>query len=142
MRKTSSYGHHGGKDVDKYIAKSVKPAQVMMKKIRAAIRSAAPRAREKMSYGIPFYEYKSPGYKGRLAYFGAFKNHVSIFAWGREVDSLAALKKYKTSKGTIQFPLGSKVPVALVKKVIRTRMKVIDASVIAQTIRKNNERRK
>lgn len=143
MGTTRAYGRRGGKTVDAYIARSAKPAKVMMKKIRAAIRSVAPTAREKISYGIPFYEYQNPGYKGRLAYFGAFKNHVSIFAWGREGDSFASLKKYKTSKGTIQFPLGTKVPIALVKKVVRARMKMIDAGLKAQKkVRKNNERRK
>lgn len=125
--KPKRTGHYGGKDVDAYIAKAPKPAQVMMKKIRAAIKAAAPEASEKISYGIPFYEYKSPGYKGRLVYFGAFKTHVSIFAWGREVDKHPELKKYKTSKGTLQFPLGTTIPVAIVKKVTKARMKAIDA---------------
>lgn len=121
--------YNGGKDVDAYIARHPKPAQTMMKQLRTAIKSAAPTTTEKISYGIPFYEYKFPGYKGRLVYFGAFKNHVSIFAWGREVDRHKELKKYKTSKGTLQFPLGMKVPVAIVKKVVKARMKQIDQSV-------------
>lgn len=97
-----------------------------MKQIRSAIRSAAPRAVEKISYKIPFYEYKSPGRKGRLTYFGAFKNHVSIFAWGKEVNKFPELKQYQTSKGTLKFPLGTKIPVALVKKVVKARMKELD----------------
>jgi uncharacterized protein YdhG (YjbR/CyaY superfamily) len=127
MTKPKSSGRLGGKDVDAYIARSAKAAQPMLKAIRAAIRTAAPKAVEKMSYGIPFYEYKHPGYRGRLTYFAAFKNHVSIFAWGREVDAFPELKKYKTSKGTIQFALGSKPPIGLIKRVVRARMKAIDA---------------
>jgi uncharacterized protein YdhG (YjbR/CyaY superfamily) len=116
-------------NVDAYIAAFPKPAQAMMKQLRAAIKSTAHDVTEKISYGIPFYEYKYPGYKGRLVYFGGFKNHVSIFAWGREVDKYKELSQYKTSKGTIQFPLGVKIPVALVKKIVKLRMKQIDRSV-------------
>lgn len=114
------------KTVDAYMAGFPPPAQIMMKQLRAAIRSAAPSATERISYGIPFYEYKSPGYQGRLVYFGAFKNHVSIYAWGREVNTHRALRKYKTSTGTLQFPLGSKIPVRLVQQVVRARMKELD----------------
>lgn len=113
-------------DVDSYIAATPKPAQRMMKQLRAAIKSTAPNTTEKISYGIPFYEYKYPGYKGRLVYFAAFRNHVSIFAWGREVDKHKELKPYKTSKGTLQFPIGAKIPIRLIKTVVKARMKEID----------------
>jgi len=116
------------KTVDSYIASFPKEVQTMMKQLRAAIKASANDVTEKISYGIPFYEYKYPGYKGRLVYFRAFKKHVSIFAWGREVDKYKELKKYKTSKGTLQFPIGTKIPVTLVKKVVRARMREIDRS--------------
>lgn len=133
MKKAVS--KNGGKDVDTYIAKAAKPAQAMMKQLRTVIKSVAPNTTEKISYGIPFYEYKSPGYPGRLVYFAAFKNHVSIFAWGREVDKYPELKKYKTSKGTLRFPIGSKIPLTLVKKVVKARMREIDRDLAAKTKR-------
>lgn len=114
------------KNVNEYIASFPKEHQVMMKQIRAAIRSVAPKAVEKISYKLPFYEYRSPGYKGRLTYFGAFKNHISVFAWGEVVDSIPGMEKYKTSKGTLQFPLGSRIPITLIKKAVKARMKEID----------------
>src|SRR5438093_537281 len=116
------------KDVDSYIAAAPQPAQAMMKPLRAAIKSVAKETTEKISYGIPFYEYKYPGYKGRLVYFATFKDHVSIFAWGREVDKYPELKKYKMSKGTLQFPIGTRIPMSVVKKIVRARMKEIDKS--------------
>lgn len=116
------------KNVNEYIARFPKEHQVMLKQIRTAIRSAAPKAVEKMSYNMPFYEYRSPGYKGRLTYFGAFRNHVGIYAWGKAVDSVPGIEKYKTSKGTLQFPIGTKIPLALVKKAVKARMKEIDAT--------------
>jgi len=102
----------------------------MMKAIRAAIKQAAPQARETISYGMPFYEYRYHGYKGRLVYFGAFARHVSIFIVPRNVPaSLAAqVKKYKAEKATLQFPLGTRVPTGLIKKLVRLRMKEIDSA--------------
>jgi len=128
MTKRKSVGHYGGKNVSAYIAAAPPKARAMMRVLRKTIKAAAPKAKEKISYAIPFYEYKSPGYKGRLVYFAAFTKHVSIYAWGREVNKHPELKKYKTSTGTLQFPIGTKVPVTLVKKVVKARMKEIDAS--------------
>lgn len=123
MRKPKS------REVDEYIANASKPAQQMMKEIRATIRAVAPEAEEKISYRMPFYEYRFPGYKGRLAYFAAFKDHVSFFAIpGKVPPGLAKkLEKYKAAKATLQFPLGTKVPVADLKKLVKLRRDEIDA---------------
>ena len=113
-----------------YIASAPPPAREMLRQIRTAIRSAAPGAAEKIGYGMPFYEYKFPGYKGRLVYFGAFAKHVSLFIVPRNVPaSLAAqVRKYKAEKATLQFPLGTRVPTGLIKKLVKLRMKEIDTA--------------
>jgi len=115
--------------VASYIASAPVQARAMMKVIRAAILSAAPAAEESLSYGMPFYAYKYPGYRGRLTYFGAFTKHVSLFIIPRKVPTEIAqqLKRYKAAKATLQFPLGSKVPVGLIKKLVKLRMKEIDS---------------
>ena len=114
-----------------YIASAPLQARTMMKEIRSAIRSAAPEAAESISYGMPFYAYKYPGYKGRLTYFGAFTKHVSLFIVPRKVSAAMAaqLKRYKAAKATLQFPIGSRVPVAMIKKLVKLRMKEIDSGV-------------
>ncbi len=107
------------KDVDSYITAASKPAQVMMKQLRAAIISTAPKAEEKISYGMPYY-----GYKGRLIYFSAFKNHIGLYIMGGSRRTYTQeIKKYQTSMATLQFPIGSKVPVALVKKLVKAQMR-------------------
>ena len=50
--------------VDEYIAQAPKEVQVKLQELRATIKAAAPLAQERMSYGMPYYEYK-----GRLVYF-------------------------------------------------------------------------
>ena len=119
-----------GTEVDDYIAKAAKPAQRMMKQIRATILEVAPEAKEKISYRIPFYEYRFPGYKGRLAYFASFKQHVSFFAIPGNVPIALAKKmeQYRAAKATLQFPIGTKVPVALLRQLVKLRKKDIDAA--------------
>jgi len=114
--------------VDEYIANAPEPAQQMMKTIRAAIRATVPEAEEKMSYGIPFYEYRFPGFKGRLAYFGAYKKHISIYAVPRRLPVALdrKLEQYKAARATLQFPLGTKVPVSLLKQLVKLRKQEID----------------
>jgi uncharacterized protein YdhG (YjbR/CyaY superfamily) len=78
---------------------------------------------------MPFYEYRFPGYKGRLVYFGAFARHVSIFIVPRTMPAAIAaqIKPYRVAKATLQFPIGTRVPASLIKKLVKLRMKEIDS---------------
>lgn len=109
------------KTVSAYIAAAPKEAQTMLREIRAAIRNAAPQATERISYRMPYY-----AYKGRLAYFAAFKDHVSFFVMPSPTvyaPFAKQIKKYKTGKATLQFPIGTKVPTVLIKKIVKVRVK-------------------
>jgi uncharacterized protein YdhG (YjbR/CyaY superfamily) len=118
MEKTSK-----PKDVDAYIAAAPKQVQGKLKEIRKAIKDAAPNALERISYGMPYYHYK-----GRLAYFSHWKEHIGLYIPTPIVaEHQDELKAYKTTKATIQFPLDKKLPIALVKKLVRARMKKSDA---------------
>lgn len=101
-----------------YIAASSSPARPMLRQIRAAIRAAAPRAEEKLSYGMPYYSQN-----GRLAYFAAFRAHVSVFIPGRVLPAFAKeIKPYWRGKATLQFPIGTKIPVRLISRLVRARL--------------------
>ncbi len=110
-----------------------------MKQLRRIIKATAPQAKEMISYRLPFYEYRSPGYKGRMIYFGAFRTHVSVFVVPRQVP--AALKKqvakYQAGRSTLQFPLRSTLPLSMIQQLIKIRMKEIDAS-LASTVAKTS----
>ena len=107
----------GRQYVDEYITASHRKAQPMLRQLRRAIRASAPKAVEGTSYGMPYY-----ADHGRLVYFAAFANHISLFVPGRIVkDHAAELAKFKTSQATIQFPIGTKVPVTLVRKLVKAR---------------------
>ncbi len=103
--------------VTAYIAAAPKRARAQLKQIRAIIKAEAPQALEKISYRMPYY-----ALHGRLVYFAAFRDHCSLFGAGMG-RLTSELKKYKTSKGTIQFPLGRPLPVTLIKRLVKTRVK-------------------
>ena len=106
-----------------YIAAAPPAARMMLRRIRAAIRAAAPKALEKLSYGMPYYSHY-----GRLAYFAAFRNHVSVYIPGRTLKAfMKEIKPYWRGKATLQFPIGSKVPVGLIGRLVRARRRENEA---------------
>ncbi len=114
----------GEQAVDAYIAAAPEAVQPMLREVRKAIRSAAPKAEEKLSYRMPYY-----AYHGRLIYFAAHKTHVGMYPIiGREKDLYAKeLKPYMAAKATLQFRIGQPVPIELVKKVVKARAKANEA---------------
>jgi len=105
--------------VDNYLALVPEPARSTLQRMRTAIRSAVPaETTEAISYGIPAFNYKGP-----LVWFAAFSNHCSFFPTASVIQAFKNdLKGYKTSKGTIQFPVDKPLPTALVKKMVKARL--------------------
>ncbi len=103
--------------VDSYVAGAPPALRSKLKEIRRAILKAAPKAIEKIGYGMPSYVYK-----GRLAYFGYFKDHLSLFAMP-PIPPEFKKKLTVTGKATIQFALDEKIPAALITKLIGLRVK-------------------
>ncbi len=115
------------KDADEYIAGMPKEVRDVLVKLRREIRKAAPKATERISYGMPFYEYGGAGFKGRLVYFAAFKKYVAVYIPpSRAGGSSDKLKKYRATKSSFHFPLDKRLPSALVGKVVQEIVKRID----------------
>lgn len=118
------------KDVDEYISYCPTDLQPVLKKLRTTIKKAAPKADERISYGMPFYEYGGKGYDGRLIYFAAFKKHISLFIAPRHSESLPSdLEEYHVSKATYQFPLDKPFPYTLIEKTVKLLVKARDEQV-------------
>lgn len=109
------------KSVEEYLAGTPEPARSTLQHIRKVIKSVVPKeTTEVISYRIPMFKFN-----GMLVGYAAFAKHCSLFPTGSGVIEKFAkeLKGYKTSRGTIQFPSDKPLPDALVKKIVRERVK-------------------
>lgn len=107
------------KTVDAYIASAPKEMQAKLKELRRLIKSVAPKAPEKISYNMPYY-----GYKGHFAYFAWAKKHIGLYVMPPIVaNHKKDLKGYETATATVRFPLDKKLPVALIKKLLKAGVK-------------------
>ena len=107
------------KNVDTYIAAAPKGVQSKLKELRTAIRTTAPTAAERISYGMPYYDYK-----GRLAYFRHWKSHIGLYIPTPVIEEhKSELAAYETSNATVRFALDKKLPIPLIRKLVKARMK-------------------
>ncbi len=109
----------GYKTIDDYIDSFTQNIQTLLQQIRNTIHEAAPDAKETISYQMPAFKQN-----GVLVYFAAFKNHIGFFPTAQGVEAFKdKLSTYKTSKGTIQFPLDKPLPLDLIAEIVRFRVK-------------------
>jgi uncharacterized protein YdhG (YjbR/CyaY superfamily) len=114
-----NYSYLKFKDIDEYIKKSPKDIKAILIKIRKTIKKAAPKATEKISYGMPAFVLN-----GNLVYFAAFKNHIGFYPTSSPIVVFKKeLEPYKTSKGAIQFPIDKPIPYSLITKIVKYRVK-------------------
>lgn len=106
--------------VEAYIETFPADVRALLKKMRATVRAAAPDAVESMSYGMAGYKLA-----GRpLVYFGGFKGHVGFFATPSGHAAFAKeTAKYKGAKGSVRFPIAEPLPLALVARMVKFRVK-------------------
>ena len=106
------------KTFDGYLAALSAPQRAALEKLRKAIRSAAPKAEECISYGVPAFRLNGKF----LVALGAAANHCSFYP-GSALQALKVnLKAYDTGKGTIRFQPDRPLPAALVRKLVRARI--------------------
>jgi uncharacterized protein YdhG (YjbR/CyaY superfamily) len=110
----------GKAEVEAYLARVPERARTTLEKMRGMIRAAAPKdATEAISYKIPSFQYQ-----GALVWYAAFKKHCSFFPMDLSLleEFGDELQGYKTSKGTIQFPVDKPLPKALVTRIVKARV--------------------
>ncbi len=102
-----------------FIADSPKPAQAVLKKIRATIRKAAPKATEGISYNIPVFKQDGK----YLVYIAGYAKHVSIYPFTSAMKPIEKeLAPYRSGKGTIKFSLDKPIPYPLITKIVKARL--------------------
>lgn len=104
--------------IDEYIQASPIEYQPLLHQMRRLIREAAPQAIETMAYKMPTFVLQ-----GNLVHFCLFKHHLGFFPSSSAITHFKSqLSPYKTSVGTIQFPLGQPLPETLIQEIVRFRV--------------------
>jgi len=104
--------------IDEYIEGFPAEVRAKLSAVRSTIRRAAPDAVEKISYRMPtFY------LNGNLVHFAAFERHIGFYPAPSGIARFAKeLKRYKTAKGSAQFPLDEPLPLELIAAIVRFRV--------------------
>jgi uncharacterized protein YdhG (YjbR/CyaY superfamily) len=104
--------------IDEYIAAYPADVRIVLEKVRATVRKAAPAAEEKISYQIPAF-----AQNGDLVYFGAFKKHIGLYPPVRDARLKKEAAVYAGPKGNLQFPLDEPIPYGLIGRIVKARLK-------------------
>jgi len=106
-------------DVVSYISAFPKEVQARLKKVRRAIRTAAPKATEVISYNIPAYRLN-----GMLVYFAGFKSHIGLYPPVRGDAALEkAVARYAGPKGNLRFSHDEPLPLGLIGRIVRLKVR-------------------
>ena len=107
--------------IEAYISQAEPSFREKLNELYAIIREEAPEATEKISYGMPTFHLKE-----NLVHFAASKHHIGFYPTPSGVAAFKhELGPYKWSKGTIQFPSEKPLPVELIRKIVRFRVKEV-----------------
>jgi len=107
------------KTIDEYISGFPVDVQVVLEQVRKTIRKAAPEAEETISYAMPAFRFH-----GMLVYFAAFKNHIGFYTLPSGNEAFQKeISAYITGRGSIQFPLDKPIPLRLISKIVKFRVK-------------------
>lgn len=103
---------------DEYIAGFPPDIQAILQKVRATIQSAAPDAKETISYQMPTFVLE-----GNLVHFAAFKSHIGLYPTPSGTERFRGeLSAYEHGKGSIKFPLNKPIPYDLISRIVKFRV--------------------
>lgn len=112
-------------DVEAYFAAQPRRTRVALRKLREAIRSAAPGAVESFSYRMPGFKLDGKA----LVWYAGWAEHTALYPITGAIQAGFAdeLARFERSTGTIRFPLDHALPVALIKRLVKARMTEVRA---------------
>jgi uncharacterized protein YdhG (YjbR/CyaY superfamily) len=107
------------KDTQEYIASFPDEIQKLLNQMRSTIIKVAPEAEEVISYGMPGFKFN-----GILVFFAAYPNHIGFYPTPSGIEKFhKELSVFKSSKGAVQFPLYKPLPLSLIDRIVRFRVK-------------------
>src|SRR5271168_2723364 len=102
-----------------YINAAPKENRKKLREMRTAIRASAPGATESIKWGMPAFSYRRI-----LVMYAGFKHHIGFYPTAAAVRAFAQdLAKFATAKGSIQFPLAEPLPLSLIRRITRFRVR-------------------
>lgn len=105
--------------VEEYLKKQSPAVRKRLKEIVVIVRSIAPDATAKISYRMPAFFLN-----GFIVYFAAFKNHIGFYPGASGIDTFRdEIVGFKSAKGSIQFPHDRPLPAALIRKIVKFRVR-------------------
>ena len=112
-------GSAGSGTIDEYIAAFPPDVQKVLQQVRTTIRKAAPEAVEAIKYGIPTFVLGE-----NLVHFGGFKTHVGFYPSPSGIEAFKKeLSAYQGAKGSVQFPLDRRMPLTLITRIVKFRVR-------------------
>ena len=107
------------KTIDEYIDTFPADVQSILNELRQTIKEAAPEAEETISYQMPTFTLN-----GNLVHFAVFKNHIGFYPTPTGIEAFQEeLSPYKGAKGSVQFPIDQPLPLPLIRKIVKYRVK-------------------
>jgi uncharacterized protein YdhG (YjbR/CyaY superfamily) len=107
------------KTITEYINAAPKEARDKLREMQACIRKAAPGAKESLKWGMPAFSYQRI-----LVTFAGFNHHIGFYPTPSAVKAFAKnLSRFKTAKGSIQFPLERPLPLPLIRRITEFRVR-------------------
>ena len=102
-----------------YAGRFPREVQQLLRQMRTTIQKAAPQAEETISYGMPAFRLG-----GVLVWFGAHERHIGFYPGASGIAAFEGeLARYKHAKGSVQFPFDEPLPIALVTRMVKFRVK-------------------
>jgi uncharacterized protein YdhG (YjbR/CyaY superfamily) len=109
------------KTVDEYISTFPASTKKVLQEVRKTIRAAAPKTEDVISYNMPAVKLK-----GILVYYAAYEKHIGFYPTASGIETFKnQLNDYKFSKGAIQFPIDEPMPLDLITKIVKFRLKEV-----------------
>jgi len=108
------------KNIDDYFAAFPAGTKAILKELRKTIKTAAPAAEEVISYNMPALQQD-----GILVYYAAYKAHIGFYPTPSAIEAFKKeLSKYESSKGAVRFPLDQPLPLSLITRIVKFRIKL------------------
>ena len=105
--------------IQEYIDSAPPELQKRLWQLHETIRAAARGITENLKWNMPAYSYQKI-----LVTFAIFKNHTGFYPMPSAIKAFRQdLKKYSMAKGSVQFPHDKPLPLSLIKKIVKFRVK-------------------